>query len=530
MRQIVGRGMGAFVVAALAGCATPPARQLVMDRPDVAPASQPAIGQPYSLDASHVKPMYRELLSIDLRTVLRVAAAGNAEIRTAREQVRAAQGRLQSAVGAAFPAIVPSALFEHVEGTVRATEGNLVGVGFNTFQPSVALQWIINPGRVAYDIIAAKKRLAASEQLEQAALLETLRTAALQYYELVLLQARLTAAHQAVAEAEELLRITRLKTRTGTGIRADELRAEARVAERRQDLVLELNAFYQASLGLAVTLQVEDPLATFVPSQTTVQPVSLVRDDIAIDDLVAYAVSFRPDLAAVRTLIEAAEADRGGVWWGAFGPQFQVAYQYGGITGHANNVLKGKGFPTGAIRNPFSSDGTFSPSPFVNERIKDRISRYTQRFARDRDQTFVFTDQQRFNASAGWRLSVSAIGDLKTAGAAEAQAEIEAGQRLVEVKADIASAHQASRTNAELIRLAHTQLVSAAEALRLTQANLEAGTMTALDVLQAQDALAQARVRLADAVVKYNQSQVNLLAALGLLDEHSLTARMEVGS
>ncbi len=47
--------------------------------------------------------------------------------------------------------------------------------------------------------------------------------------------------------------------------------------------------------------------------------------------------------------------------------------------------------------------------------------------------------------------------------------------------------------------------------------------MTTLDVLQAQDAVTQARLRHAEAVVQFNQSQVNLLAALGLLDELTLT-------
>ncbi|UCC28991.1 MAG: TolC family protein, partial [Phycisphaerales bacterium] len=63
---------------------------------------------------------------------------------------------------------------------------------------------------------------------------------------------------------------------------------------------------------------------------------------------------------------------------------------------------------------------------------------------------------------------------------------------------------------------------SAAEALRLSEANLQAGTMTTLDVLQAQEAASHARLRHAEAVVHHNQSQVNLLAALGLLNEETL--------
>ena len=85
-------------------------------------------------------------------------------------------------------------------------------------------------------------------------------------------------------------------------------------------------------------------------------------------------------------------------------------------------------------------------------------------------------------------------------------------------------AAQASRANRELIGLANQQITAAQEALRLSEANLQAGAMTTLDVLQAQDAATQARLRYAASVVRYNQSQVNLLAALGLLDETTLTA------
>jgi outer membrane protein TolC len=44
------------------------------------------------------------------------------------------------------------------------------------------------------------------------------------------------------------------------------------------------------------------------------------------------------------------------------------------------------------------------------------------------------------------------------------------------------------------------------------------GRAIQLDVLDAQNILAQARLRYAQAVVRYNQSQVRLFSALGLLD------------
>lgn len=70
--------------------------------------------------------------------------------------------------------------------------------------------------------------------------------------------------------------------------------------------------------------------------------------------------------------------------------------------------------------------------------------------------------------------------------------------------------------------IAVQQLAFAKEALRLTQESLKSGTGLTVDVLQAEDAAAQARYRYATAIVRYNQSAVNLLAALGLIDQATL--------
>lgn len=506
----------------IGGCAGPKAMTRP-EPPNVMPTEAAPDRQALALDSSHVKPMYMTLLAIDLPTVVQLTTLENFDIQQARLAVEASRGRLESTVGAVFPALVPTALFEHVEGSVRATPGNITGVGFNTFQPSLAVQWVINPGRVVYDIIASKKRLAASEHRERAVVLETLRRSAVQFYALVLAQADVSAAHQSVEEAEELLRITRLRTQAGVGVPADEMRAEARLAGRRQDLVLAMQGFYDASVTLGLTLHL-DSTVTLVPDLNELPPIQLVRDDLPIDDLLGIAITFRPDLEDVRTLVEAVAAETGSTWWGAFGPQFQTTYQYGGITGHSNNTAGGEGIPGNLIVNPASPSGSFSSIPIVNGLIKEGISRGSKRSDSRKDESFSFSDQQRFSAKTGWRLSLSAFGDLKTAEAIEEGARIEALRRLDEVSANVVRAAQASRANDQLVDLARHQVTAAEEALRLSEANLQAGTMTTLDVLQAQDAVSQARLRHAASVVRYNQAQVNLLAALGLLNEETLTA------
>ena len=55
--------------------------------------------------------------------------------------------------------------------------------------------------------------------------------------------------------------------------------------------------------------------------------------------------------------------------------------------------------------------------------------------------------------------------------------------------------------------------------MRVTQQNFENGIGLFLDVLQAEDAVDAARLNHANAITGYNQAQVNLLAALGLIDQ-----------
>jgi multidrug efflux system outer membrane protein len=409
-----------------------------------------------------------ELLAIDLPTVTRVALSGSIDIKQARERVEGSRGRYEANLQALLPVISPNFGFTHFEGANQNANGSLVFTNFNNVLPAVTLQWLANPGRSYYDIVASKCRLEASQQQADATRLETLRTAAVQYYDLMLAQARVAVAQKSAAEAEESLRLTGIRTRAGTGLPADELSARASLASRRQDLLLAVNRFYEASLALTLTLHL-DPVVTLVPSAGQTAQTTLVRDDLKIDEMLALAVEHRPDLQAARMLLAAAKADKGAIMWGALGPQLQAAYTFGGIGTH----------------------GTFADNGIH--------------------------EQQRGSASAGFVLGASTFGNVKAAGASFRSAALDVEQRLNEVRVEVVSAQQASLTNSAIVPIAREQVDSAEESLRLTQANLKQGTMLFVEVLRAEDLLDSARLRYADAVLHYNQSQINLLAALGLL-------------
>jgi outer membrane protein TolC len=413
--------------------------------------------------------MYRRLLPVDLATVARVAVARGIDVREARQRVRAAEGRYESSVEVLFPVIAPTFAYQHLEGVNQNASGTLVSTNFYNLVPAVTLQWIVNPGRVYYDIVASRRRLDASREQERAVELDTLRGAAEQYYDLVLAQAKVAVARQSAAQSEEALRLTSRRVRAGTALASDESRALASLAGRRQDLLLAVDRFYQASITLSATLHL-DPADTLVPARQEVAQTTLVRDELPVEEALGIAVRHRPDLRAARTLLAATKADKGGVAWGALGPQLQGAYTLGGL--------------------------------------RTRVG----------GQTFGPDQQQRASAGAGFALGVATFGQVKTAGANVRISALDVERRLEQIAAQLVSARQASATSALLIPIARQQVQAAEDALRLAQANLNAGTMLLLDVLQAEDEVDNARLRYAQAVVQYNQSQVRLVAAMGLLE------------
>jgi outer membrane protein TolC len=442
--------------------------------PSFAPATQPSAA--IKVDASQIPAMYHRLVPVDLPAVVRVATAQNLDIRAARQRVEASRGRYEGSVESAFPVISPSLTVQHLQGVNQNADGTLARTNFTDIFPGVLINWIINPGQVIYDIIASKRRLEAAGQQEQAVVQETIRAGTVQYYDLILAQAQVAVSRQAVEEADELLRIDRLRLKTGTGLPADELRAEAALAAAQQDLISTLNGFYDTSIALTLTLHL-DPTVMLVPQAGAMSQATLVREDLSIDEMLAAAVRYRPDLQAVRKLLAAAQADKGATVWGALGPQFQAAYSFGSLAAH----VTGKG-----------GQDTHSH------------------------------EQQKGLASAGFALGPSAFGNIKAAKANVNLATLEADSQLDQIRAAVVSSHQASITAAKLIPIARQQVAAAEEALRLAQYNLRAGTMLTLDVLQAQAAAEQARLRYASAMVRYNQSEVNLLAALGLVERENV--------
>jgi hypothetical protein len=105
-----GRALVAALALAFIGCATP--QHVRQPHPSVAPTTQPTV----SLDVgpTELKPMYRELLAIDLPTVLRVADAKNLDIEQARQLVVSSNFGDEFIVVAYFRVLAQSNAYQHL--------------------------------------------------------------------------------------------------------------------------------------------------------------------------------------------------------------------------------------------------------------------------------------------------------------------------------------------------------------------------------------------------------------------------------
>src|SRR5205823_4890426 len=151
------------------------------------------------------------------------------------------------------------------------------------------------------------------------------------------------------------------------------------------------NSFYQTSVALTLTLHL-DPVVTLVPADRVINQVTLVSEDLSIDQLLATAAKYRPDLAAVRSLLRASQADTGATIWGGFGPQLQAGY--------------------------------------TADALKARVPQ----------QHYGWKDQQKESIGASFALSLSTFGNLKTAQASERSAGIDVQRQLDLIASAVVSA------------------------------------------------------------------------------------------
>jgi outer membrane protein TolC len=267
------------------------------------------------------------------------------------------------------------------------------------------------------------------------------------------------ASEVAVRSAAELERSAGRRVAAGTSPPLDRLRAETDRTGRESDLAQARANLERSRLALGVLLGRGRPVRVRVPD------VAAPPDAGAPDALARAALEGRPELAAQRAQVAAAEAQVKSAW-ARLAPELSASAAY-----FASNVA----YPTG-----------------------------------ERD---------------GWKATVDLVWPLYDGGfrygkRRQAEAQLSAaragaeGERLA-VLQEVTDATRDVAVAAERLRLAESQRRLASDAAASARRSFEAGVASSLDVIDANDRLYFADVRLAEARARLAQAGVGLDRAAG---------------
>ncbi len=427
--------------------------------------------EPVTLKATLQK---KQTVPVGLEDILRLALGQNIEIDLEEERLEQRRLERQFLVTELLPDVRLEYNQQRFNGAIQIFGGETLAVQRTTYQPQVTLNYsIFTGGQNLLQIRASRQR-----QEAQASLLEDTRQTILSqsanaYYELQQAYWQKALALQAIREAEQQVALNEARLESGVGIRLDVLQAQTLLANRRRDLINSEAAISQASQQLNRLLNF-DLDVDIVPKEleATVKP--LVPTESDFRTLTASAVQNSPRLAALERLREASETDVKTALASVF-PRIDITAFVNG-TGPSITELATSRF--GGIQ--------------VSTTLLDNLG-------------FAYPVRRK-----------QARNLVKLAELAVQQARRELEERL-------ANDWIAIQANEDRVEVAKEAFQFARAAYEQALGRLREGVGTNLDVETAQTRLATARSELATAFLDYNQSQVSLVADLGIASITSLT-------
>lgn len=534
----------AVAICAIAGCTTLPAETKpapAESAPAQAPehpavvSEAPPVDQKAAQEASALPveegSLPEQTRSIGLSEAIQMALESGLDLALSRAQHEAAQARAAAATKAFVPALDVGGGVARTDGLVQGSFGDFRDVNSRSVTAGTALGLRINIGALVYEAIAAR-RDADAALLDSMAAQQQLILHVIELYEnLVLAQVARDVSQQLVKSSEEFEHIASERYNAGVGTGADAARAQANLAANRQQLVQAENLWNNTSVRLAVVLRL-DPEVLLVPLDTTIEPWQLppgIESDAYAED-----ASNRPDVEAARQRADASHQLARARWWNLVAPELTTEWRLTGVggegskarteTGPALSSAAGSaGRSVSAWQNAAGALATPGADPFPA--LSSAAGSGGRAFYAYRN--FLGTTQQdvdglerqeRYGIWLNWNLSFAKADRIREQRAAARIADLKAAKAEDAAVAEVRQAQHDIQSAGQLIALSKDEITAAETNHRLGLARFTAGTAIAFEVLDAQDTLAGARLKLARYTTELNIAQARLLAAAGTIE------------
>jgi outer membrane protein len=281
-------------------------------------------------------------------------------------------------------------------------------------------------------------------------------------------EAQLKAAEKAVAEAQEHRRLASVRTKAGTGLRSDELRARTHLSSAEQQLITALNDQILAKMQLAITVGLKDGEKADIAEALT----RLSRPPQP-DELTKTALENRSDLHQSRIELEKGDASVKLARSGYF-PE---------IDGFASYRLNAKDVPFGSDNDAWIAGVNLKWHIFDGFR----------------------TGLERDRAAAG-RSAAAQMLEGKTK----------------EIRFQVQESFLRREEMGKRLEVARHALLDAEETVRLLSRRFENSLATMVELLDAQTTLNQARANLADTEANYLLAGGRVYYAAGIFMKEML--------
>lgn len=424
---------------------------------------------------------------IDLASALKLAGVENRDILLARQRVVQALALRQLAAAQFLPSLNAGLNYDAHTGALQNAIGNIVvenrgsldlGAGTNVVAAGQVnipgLVYDFNSSTLIFGYLVARQEVARRRFQEAATTNDMLRLVAGAYVRLLETEGLRTVALQAETEAREIARITKAYADVQEGRQSDADRAATEFDDRRIDRI-EAEAKVKLASARLVELLNLDPALRLHPAEERLVPMAIVPDPVPLSELLAIGLMQRPELAARRVAIRQAFLELSNAKLLPFAPNVITGLSAGSFGGGSNIV---------ATEPRFGS--------FANRDDIDVVLYWTVQNLGLGNAALIHLAQSRTRA-----------------------AKLQEVETLNRVRFEVTQAFVRKETYYHKILLAEKALPVGVQGLQLDFQRVKGGVGLPIELLESFRLANQARFEYLDAIVGYNQAQIDLYVALG---------------
>jgi outer membrane protein TolC len=434
---------------------------------------------------------------LDLASALRLAGVNNPQVLLARQKTITAVAQAQQAAMMALPDIRPGTSFDDHNGNLQQSSGNILKVDRNSFFAGFGayaiaagtvsipgVGWNLHLSDTIFKALIARQYVAQTRFASRAVENEMLRRVAVAYTDLLAAQGRRALARLSRKEAKDVYDLSAIWAKLGAGRDADKDRAETELRLLEADLITAEGEVFQTSTRLAELLNMT-PSTRLEVAEAKVVPTNLVPPNIPLSQLLAMAIANRPELQERNSVIRQAMLSL----WSAralpFAPNMIIGLSYGAEGGGSNLVAQ----PVGT----------------------DAFSRGTSRFGNtaerlDFDAVFFWTAQN---------MGVGNVAIVRQARSRLQTANLQFLQTLDVVRADVAKAYVQAHARFAQMQSAEKAVQEIRLGFQQDYDAVRGNFGRPIELLDSLRLLRRARINYLDAIILYNQAQIDLYVALG---------------